>query len=297
VDSSQWPAFAITMVVLVGLAVGFTAWVIHVRRHPIERMTPRGAALVDLSRAGGELMWAFIYGAAIFLASWVLLSWLTHGLNTGHWTLKLPKASPWQRFMYSHHSRPWNFVVILVGIAAPTALVFRFFHRALRRIDSSLSEVSEKLRLALKRRATFMASEWWMDHLRDRLLGTMSLSAAQDLAFICNRCWALYDERDTSRILLVSHGQSPDITVRDKRTVIWVCLYIQRSDGRGHVLSAESQRLLRERNFSVDAHQDYARIVDRRDYQLKGAQAIREATAPERLAELWRMSSAVPEGV
>lgn len=287
-NSSQGPAFAITMVVLVGLAVGFAAWVIHVRRHPIERMTPRMAALVDLSRAGGELLWAFIYGTAIFLVGWVLLAWLTHGLDTGHWPLKLPKTSPWQRLMTSHDSRPWNFALILVGVAAPTALVYRYFHRALRRIDSSLRRAAAELGLAVERRATFMASEWWMDHLRDRLLGTMSRSAAQDLAFICNRCWALHDARDTSRILLVSHGPSPDITVRDRRTVIWVCLYIHRTDARGHVLSAESQRLLRERNFSVDAHQDYARIIDRRDFQVRGAQAIHEATAPERLVDLWR---------
>jgi len=292
-DSGQWPAFVISMVVLLGLAVGYVARVIHVRRHPMERMTRGSCAIVDLSRAGGEILWVCIYGAAIFLAGWMLLSWMTHGFHTGHWALRFPKASPWQRFMHSHQARPWNFIVMAVGIVAPTALVYRRFYRALRQVDSAVRETARQLGLPFQRRATFMASEWWMDHLRDRLLGTMSLSAGEDLAFICNRCWAVYDAQDTSRILLVAHGPNPAITPRDSRSAIWVCLYIHRTDRRGHLLSDETQRLLRERKFWVDAHQDYARIIDRREYQSKGAQMIREATAPERLVELWCMTSAL----
>ncbi len=282
------------VLIMVGFAIAFTAWVVHVRRHPVKRMPSWLSAVGSVVEGAFEVQSAFIYAVIIFIVLWVGLEWTAYGVSSGHWALSWPKRSPWSHWMLSRHYRPWNLIAQVGGFIGLVALVFRFFRRERRLIDAGLVAVAHQLGLTLKRGATGFASRWWEDHLQRRLLGTLSLSTGEDLAFIANVCWALYDPHDMSRILLVSWGRHPEsMGWTTNRMALWTCLYLARDGGCGHALAHEAQQVLRERKFQVDAHSDYARIVDLREYQMTGGPAIiRAATAPERLAELWRLTTA-----
>lgn len=287
----NWEGVAIYAGVLGGLAVAMTLWTIHVKRHPITRMTPWMTTLLALYRGYWEIAWSFIYAFLLLAAVWILLHWLTYAIDTGQLTPLIPKRSPWKHLMFSPKSRPWNSIGVGVFLLVLTAVFYRGKHRLLRVIDSSLRRASRQLGLSFRAGATVFVADWWHDYIEPRALASLAMGAYDDdpdLALITNPCWALYRQEDPLRILVVSIGPDPVIRRSEQKMVVWVCLYICKPEGGGHLLTTEAQLALRSHGFDIRDRPGYLRICDLREYDIRGMRPTQEATAPDRIAYLWR---------
>jgi hypothetical protein len=290
---TNWTETEIAFLFFGGLAIALTLWTIHVKRHPITRMTPWMTTALAMYRGYWEIAWSVIYAFLVMVAFWILLHWLTQAIATGQLTPLVPKRSPWKHLMFSSKSRPWNILGILAFMVTMTAIFYRIRQRLVRLIDSSLRRASKQLGLSFRAKATVFVADWWHRYIEPRAVANFALAGNDDdpdLALITNRCWALYRDQEPLRILVVSIGPYPTILRREQRMAVWVCLYLCKPNGGDQVLSSESQQALREQRFDIRDRPGYLRICDLREYELVGTQPTQEATAPDRIALLWHLA-------
>ncbi len=206
--TSNWVGLTIALVLIAPIVVWLRMQIVRAKRHP-GTVEPRSVLRTHwlLGRDAMGILGVLLISLGLLCMLWVFLSWLTHGMATGHWAHLAPTTSPWKRLMYSQQFRPWNLCALGVLYFSLVALQIAMARRRFLIIRNSLQRVTSELGLSLLEDASNYAMDWSNKHFNlPAAFASSTPYSDEDLTLMLNACWAVHARGDSLRLLVASYG-------------------------------------------------------------------------------------------